>query len=161
MFAEVEEAVADAFAEYGFGLSCDPWQALHMAQGLRGRGVPVVEYTFTRPSKQRLAQTLLSLLNAGNLRLYEAPGLREELLALRLVQATDGSWAFDHRPGGHDDRAVAISMMAVAALEGPAGADGEAIAGGSSLVAELREALDPLAAGGFAQTITGGLLGQL
>jgi hypothetical protein len=54
------------------------------------------EFAFTPGSKQRLAGTLLSTLNAGTLKLYNAEGLHEELLGLRLVQTTSGTWAFDH-----------------------------------------------------------------
>jgi Terminase large subunit, ATPase domain len=118
-FAEVEETIVHAHGVYRFAMTADPWQSLDLSQRLRARRVPVVEFNFTQPSKQRLAATLLSLLNGGNLALYQADGLRKELLALRLVQTSSGLWAFDHRPGGHDDQAVALSMMAVAALEGP------------------------------------------
>jgi len=117
-FAAVEQSVLLAHESYGFSrVAYDRWQALDIAQRLTRQGVPAHEFTFSRANKQKLAQTLLSLLNTGHLRLYPAPGLREELVGLRLVQAPDGSWAFDHRPGGHDDRAVALSMAAVQALE--------------------------------------------
>src|SRR5207244_12766774 len=94
-------------------------QGLDLAQRLRAQSIRAEEFTFSSASKQRLAATLLSTLNAGNLRLYPAEGLRDELLALRLVQSTSGAWSFDHTSGGHDDRAVALALMAVAALEGP------------------------------------------
>jgi hypothetical protein len=41
--------------------------------------------------------------------------LRDELAALKV--ATAGSWIFDHGSAGHDDRAVALALMAVGALE--------------------------------------------
>lgn len=116
-FAEVEDVVAEAHRSYGFRLSYDRWQALDLAQRLRGRGVYAHEYVFSQANKTRLAQTLLSLLNGRNLRLYDVPGLKEELLGLRLVQASNGAWAFDHSPGAHDDMCVAISMASVSALE--------------------------------------------
>ena len=62
-------------------------------------------------------QSLLHTLNAGHLRLYEAEGLRDELMGLRLRQSASGAWSFDHTRGGHDDRAVALSLMTVSALE--------------------------------------------
>jgi hypothetical protein len=118
-FSSVEQSIVAAHEAYGFGaMSYDRWQALDLTQRLTKRGVPCREFVFTRPNKMRLAQTLLSLLNGGHLALYAAAGLKEELLGLRLVQASDGTWAFDHRPGGHDDMAIAVSMMAVRALEG-------------------------------------------
>jgi hypothetical protein len=116
-FSEVEEHVLAAHERYGFALSTDPWQALHVAERLRARGVRTREVNFSPQFKQRLASTLLQALNDGAVHLYPADGLREELLALRLKQGSAGSWAFDHAKGGHDDRAVALSMMLVAALE--------------------------------------------
>jgi hypothetical protein len=118
-FAQVEEFVVMAHRRFGFKLRLDPWQGLDMAQRLRARGVQVDEYTFSTSSKQRLAATLLSAINSGNLLMYDAEGLRDELLALRLVQTTAGAWAFDHARGGHDDRAVALALVAVALLGGP------------------------------------------
>mgnify|MGYP001297516215 CR=1 FL=1 len=63
----------------------------------------------------------MSTINNGALRLYPAEGLKDELEALRLVQSTStGAWSFDHHgPQGHDDRATALALMAVAALEQP------------------------------------------
>ena len=117
-FAEVERFIVEAHRRFGFSLRLDPWQGLDLAQRLRAAGVHAEEFSFTSASKQRLASTLLSTINAGNLHLYEAEGLRDELLALRLVQSSSGSWSFDHRAGGHDDRATALSLMAVALLDG-------------------------------------------
>lgn len=115
-FSEVEEHILAAHERYRFELSLDVWQALHVAERLRARGVRTNEISFSAAYKQRLASTLLQALNDGALDLYPAEGLREELLALRLKQGTAGTWTFDHASGGHDDRAVALAMMAVAAL---------------------------------------------
>jgi len=115
---EVEAFILSAHREFRFRrLLADPWQSLDMCQRLRAQGLEVAEYTFTVASKQRLAATLLSSLRAGNLALYEAEGLREELLALRLVQGSAGQWSFDHKSSGHDDMAVSLSLMAVGLLE--------------------------------------------
>lgn len=116
-FAEVERFIVEAHQRFQFRLQLDPWQGLDLAQRLRGAGVFAEEFTFSAGSKQRLASTLLSTINAGKLRLYEADGLRDELLGLRLVQSSSGSWSFDHKSGGHDDRAVALSLMGVTLLE--------------------------------------------
>lgn len=120
-FAEVEAAIVEAHERFNFTMRLDPWQGLDLAQRLRARGVSAEEFTFTAASKQRLAATLLSTINSGNLALYEAEGLREELVGLRLVQSSSGLWSFDHRSGGHDDRAVALSLLAVSLLERPVG----------------------------------------
>jgi len=116
-FAEVERFIVAAHNRYRFTLRLDPWQGLDLAQRLRAKGIHAEEFTFTAASKQRLASTLLQSLNSGHLHLYEAEGLRDELLKLRLKQGTAGTFTFDHTSGGHDDRAVAIALMAVAALE--------------------------------------------
>jgi hypothetical protein len=116
-FGEVEAFIVAAHERFGFRLLLDPWQGLDLAQRLRGRGVPTEEYTFSSASKQKLAASLLSTINNGNLHLYEADGLRDELLALRLVQSSSGAWAFDHKRSGHDDRAVSLSLMLVGLLE--------------------------------------------
>jgi hypothetical protein len=118
-FAQVESFVLEAHRRFAFTLKLDPWQGLDLAQRLRSKGVHAEEFTFSPASKQRLAATLLSAINAGNLALYEAEGLRDELLALRLVQSTSGAWCFDHKTGGHDDRAVALALVTVALLEKP------------------------------------------
>lgn len=116
-FGEVEDFIVEAHRRFGFDLLADPWQGLQLLQRLRSRGVAATEYAFNQGSKQRLAQTLLHSLNAGNLHLYDAEGLRDELVGLRLKQSASGAWAFDHRSGGHDDRATALALMLVAVLE--------------------------------------------
>jgi phage terminase large subunit-like protein len=116
-FAEVEHFIVTAHERFHFSLRLDPWQGLDLAQRLRARGIRADEFTFSQGSKQRLAATLLSSLNTGRLRLYEAPGLRDELLALRLAQSRSGLWSFDHQAAGHDDRAVAVALVAVGLLE--------------------------------------------
>jgi phage terminase large subunit-like protein len=122
-FAEVESFIVEAHKRFRFSLRLDPWQGLDLAQRLRSRGVRAEEYSFSSASKQKLAATLLSSINAGKLRLYDAEGLRDELLALRLVQSTAGAWSFDHGRGrsAHDDRAVSLALMATALLERPTG----------------------------------------
>jgi hypothetical protein len=116
-FGEVEEAIVRAWERYRFTLTIDPWQALHLSERLRARGIRTREVAFTPAFKQRLASTLLQALNDGALHLYQAEGLREELLALRLKVSGGGSWTFDHVPGAHDDRVVSLSMMLVDAVE--------------------------------------------
>ncbi len=118
-FAEVEEFIVAAHKRFGFALRLDPWQGLDLAQRLRAQGIAAEEFHFSPASKQRLAGSLLSTINNGNLALYEAGGLRDELLGLRLMQMSSGLWSFDHQRGGHDDRVVALALMVVAVLERP------------------------------------------
>jgi hypothetical protein len=119
-FSEVEAFIVAAWERFKFSLRSDPWQSLDMSQRLRARGIRAEEFTFSQGSKQKLAATLLSTMNTGRLRLYEAPGLRDELLALRLAQSKSGLWSFDHVAGAHDDMAVAVALVAVGLLERPA-----------------------------------------
>ena len=116
-FAEVERFIIEAHKRFRYSLRLDPWQGLDLAQRLRRAGIQTDEYNFSQASKQKLAATLLHSLNSGNLRLYEAEGLRDELLRLRLQQAASGAWSFDHKSGKHDDRATALALMTVAALD--------------------------------------------
>lgn len=116
-FEEIERYIVEAHRAFRFDLQLDPWQGLDLAQRLRKQGIRATEFNFSQGSKQRLAATLLHSLNAGHLRLYEPGGLRDELVGLRLKQAASGAWSFDHSRRGHDDRAVALALMTVAALE--------------------------------------------
>jgi hypothetical protein len=118
-FAELERFVCAVHERFRFTLRLDPWQAIALAQRLRERGIRTEELHFGPASKQRLAASLLEGINTGTLKLYPADGLREELLGLRLKQTTTGAWSFDHTQGGHDDRAIAISLMLIEALERP------------------------------------------
>lgn len=93
----------------------DPYQALELAQRLDARGATTTEFHFSTQSKMRLASALLTAFNTGALALYEAPGLHDELSQLRLVDSGSGMWSFDHRPGEHDDRAVSLAMLVLAA----------------------------------------------
>lgn len=116
-FGEVQSFIEAAHKRYRFELRADPWQALSVLQRLREAGVPATEFTFSAASKQRLASTLLQSVNDGSLRLYDAPGLRDELAGLRVKQTSSGGWTFDHTASGHDDRATALALMVVAVIE--------------------------------------------
>lgn len=108
-------------------LNVDPWQAELMIERLqRFHGVRCAErYPFTAASKSHLASTLLQTIRAGALHLYPAPGLREELLGLRLVPLSGGQgFGFDHAPGRHDDAVVALALAMVGAAAMPAGEGG-------------------------------------
>jgi hypothetical protein len=118
-FGDIEYFIRAAHERFRFTLRLDPWQGLDLAQRLRAAGIPAREFNFSAGSKQKLAATLLHSLNAGKLRLYPAEGLREELLDLRVKQTAAGGWTFDHKTGGHDDRAVALALALLAVIERP------------------------------------------
>ena len=117
-FGEVERFVLAAHERFRCSLRFDPWQAISTAQRLRDAGVRATEFNFSGSgAKQRLAATLLEGINGGTLKFYEADGLRDELIGLRVKQTAGGAWTFDHQSSGHDDRAVAIALMAVEAVD--------------------------------------------
>ena len=94
---------------------CDPWQLQGSLQRLGGK-VNVEELRFDSSSVRRLSENLLRLVRDGQLRLYLDRELERELLGLQVVQAGYG-WKMDHRSGGFSDRAVALAMAALLAVE--------------------------------------------
>ena len=95
----------------------DPWQAKHLAQGLRRRGVSVREFTFSQSSTGRLGLTLDRLLRERLLELPDIAELVTELASVRLRETAPGNYRLDHDQGRHDDQAVAIALLASELLE--------------------------------------------
>ena len=144
-FDAVEEHIVLTHGRgYRFMLRADPWQALHLFERLRRRGIRVEPFTFSPASKTRLASTLLQVIGDGALALYPVDGLRDELIGLRLKQGSAGSWSFDSAVGGHDDMAVCLALLCVAALE--RGAQG----GPMTILSPVRYRLDEFAPAGSA-----------
>jgi phage terminase large subunit-like protein len=117
--ATVEEWIAHAAAEYGARVLLDPWQAVGMLQRLRGRRVPVREFTFSAQSVGRLASTLHLLLREHALALPDDPELLDELANVRLRETSPGVVRMDHDAGRHDDRAIALALAAAELLARP------------------------------------------
>jgi phage FluMu gp28-like protein len=110
----VEAAVAQAWAAYGRPpLIADPWQAAQLCQPLRGRGMRVVEYSFTQASVSRLALRLYGAIRDHALALPPDEELLDELRNVRLRETSPGVYRLDHDHGHHDDRAVALALAAV------------------------------------------------
>ncbi|WP_052668664.1 hypothetical protein [Nitriliruptor alkaliphilus] len=110
----VEEALLDVWSRYvGARMVLDPWQAVGLAQRLRGRGVQVEEFAFSSRSVGRLASTLHLLLRDRLLALPEDAELLEELAHVRLRETSPGVVRMDHDAGRHDDRAVALALAAL------------------------------------------------
>jgi hypothetical protein len=89
----------------------DPHQAQHMAQRLRVRSVPMLEYTFTSASRRDLFAKLLDLIRRRKLVAAPHAELRRELLHLEVTE-TAGGWRADHKRGRHDDHVVAVALAA-------------------------------------------------
>jgi hypothetical protein len=93
----------------------DPWQLQGSIQRLQG-SVLMTEFTFSAGNVRRLSETLFSLINAGQLRLYPDPELETELLGMEVKQTSYG-WRIDHGTRGYSDRVMALGMACLAALE--------------------------------------------
>jgi terminase large subunit-like protein len=93
----------------------DPWQLAGSQQRLQGK-LDISEFKFSGESVRRLSESLLSLIKAKQLKLFPDPELERELLRLEAKQTSYG-WRLDHRAGGYSDRAIAVAIAALAAVE--------------------------------------------
>lgn len=110
---DVEEWVAAESRRYnGAGAILDPWQSAGLSQRLMSRGVLAEEYVFSAQSVGRLASTLLLLVRNHALALPDDPELIDELANLRLRETSPGVFRLDHDPDKHDDRAIALALVA-------------------------------------------------
>lgn len=95
----------------------DPWQAIGLAQRLRGRGATVEEFTFSSASVGRLASALHVLIRDHALAIPNDPELIDELSNVRLRETSPGVLRMDHDPDKHDDRAIALALAAQRIVE--------------------------------------------
>lgn len=98
---------------------CDPWQAVGLAQRLRGRGLTIEEFNFTATSVGRLASILFRALRDHEIALPDDPDLLEELAGVRLRENSVGALRLDHDAAGHDDRAVALALALQSLVSAP------------------------------------------
>ena len=141
--AWVEEWVKDCVTEYpGVRVVVDEYQLAGLAQRLAGRA-DVERFAFAGGrGNDDLARSLRAAVYAGRLAFRpgcgavgsqsgvtrettpDADDLAAELRSLELVERPGGRVRFDHPPGGHDDRAFAVSLAVWAlADDRPAGAE--------------------------------------
>ena len=116
----VEDSVAVTAARYGAPVSLESWQGELMGQRLIGRGARVNTVRPTADSRRAMFLRLLELIRAGRLRCRVVHAdLRRELLGLTFEEKASGL-RVDHKPGGHDDHAVAVALAVqqVAAHDG-------------------------------------------
>lgn len=106
---------ADLLKRYGIDrVSGDRYAPGFVAEGFRGSGITYEPAEFTT------SQTYLEFLplaNSGAVRLLDEPHLLRELRGLERRRGAAGRDRVDHRPGSHDDRAVAAAGALVAASE--------------------------------------------
>jgi phage terminase large subunit-like protein len=108
----VEAWVENACRDYRAPLIFDAYQAAHLTQRLKTRGVRVQAFTFSSGSVARLATTLFNLLRDHRLDLPADDQLISEIASVRLRETSPGVVRMDHAPGAHDDQAIALSMAA-------------------------------------------------
>ena len=104
---------------YGLHLTTgDRFAAGFVLEGFRAHGVTYAPSSLDRSA---LYLELLPLMNAGRVRLLDAPELLRELCGLERRRGVAGRDRIDHRPGQHDDRANAVAgALVLAAGRDPA-----------------------------------------
>ncbi len=153
--ASVEALVAEAWAGYGRPrVTTDPWQAVGLAQRLRGRGVAVDEFAFSSSSVGRLARVLHVLLRDQRVALPDDEQLLEELSNVRLVETGPGLLRLNHDPGRHDDRAIALALAALPVVQAGAERALRLVPGGRFFTVP-RGVHDRAGRGGPSQRMTG------
>ena len=138
--ADVEAVAHQAATDYQAPIRLDPWQAIGLAQRLRMRGVAVTEFTFSPVSIGRLAMTLHLLLREHRVALPDDAELLDELATVRLRESTPGVYRLDHDASGHDDRAVALGLAALALTERTEGRGSISVPHSVPVVRTLRDA---------------------
>jgi phage terminase large subunit-like protein len=117
---DVETALLEASRRYNRAeVRLDPWQAVGLGQRLSSKGVRIDEYAFGAQSVGRLASTLHMLLRDRRVSLFDDTELLDELANVRLRETSPGVVRMDHDPDRHDDRAIALSLAALALVENP------------------------------------------
>ncbi|MBI2526595.1 MAG: hypothetical protein HYV93_11465 [Candidatus Rokubacteria bacterium] len=131
---------SDILATYGCGaVFGDRYAGEFVAEQFRAHGI---EYIASR-DKSVVYLDLLALVNAGGAVLLDHPGLLRELRGLERRRGTSGRDRIDHRPGAHDDLAVAaaVALTTASSAAGAAPADMALTAGE---YAQIRRALPGL-----------------
>jgi phage terminase large subunit-like protein len=118
---DVKAWLLEAHRAFRADVVLDPWQAVHLAQGLREERVSVHEFAFSSQSVGRLAVTLYRLLRDRALALPDDPELLDELANVRLREISPGVMRMDHDADKHDDRAIALALAAHHLVNRPAG----------------------------------------
>jgi phage FluMu gp28-like protein len=114
----VEEALLATWKRYHRpGLIFDFHQAAQLTERLRSAGVRCEEFVFSSSGVNRLARTLFGALRDRAILLPNDEGLLAELSAVRLIETGPGLLRLDHRAGEHDDRAIALAMLAAKLLK--------------------------------------------
>jgi phage terminase large subunit-like protein len=115
----VEAWLEEACRSYEASLVFDPFQAAHLTQRLKQRGLWVVPFVFSQASVGRLAVTTYRLLRDHLFDLPDDEALVDEFSGVRLVETSPGAFRIDHSSSGHDDRVIAVALAASHLLSVP------------------------------------------
>lgn len=107
---DVEAQIVEWCQIYRASALVDPHEAVGMIQRVRGRGFSIEQYNFTTTSVGNLGLGLFQAIKSHRLAIWHDEDLLDELLHVKLVEKTVGSWRLDHSASRHDDRAVALAM---------------------------------------------------
>lgn len=95
----------------------DPYQMQRSIQTLTQAGLPVEEYPQTQNNLTEATEALLSAFTNRNLRLYNAPDLREHVLNSVSVETPRGIRLSKQKTSNKIDGAVALSFAVLAAVQ--------------------------------------------
>jgi hypothetical protein len=108
---DVESRLVSLSAEFnGAEVYGDPDQFLGTLQALNRRRVRAKEWPFTTSSVGQVATALVQAFRNRQIVVPDSPGLKDELLRVRLRESSPGVTRLDHDRSGHDDQAVTIGM---------------------------------------------------
>jgi hypothetical protein len=110
---QVEDWIEEAASRYNrASVRFDPYQAVHLAQRLKRKGLHVSEFVFSASSVGKLANVLLQLIREHSLAIPEEPELLDELRNVRLKESSPNVYRIDHDRFQHDDRVIALALAA-------------------------------------------------
>ena len=158
--ATIEAYVRELARRFGdIEVSYDPSQMIRSAQELGRHGVWMRELPQTSGNLTQASQSLFDAVKERRLRCYPASDLRQHVLNSVVVETPRGWRLAKEKASRKIDGAVALSFAVSAAVQGPRGMGGEAIAGESTLARDIRESLDSdqRFGGAVVPTLTGGL----
>jgi hypothetical protein len=95
----------------------DPYQMARSVQTLQAAGLPVEEYNQTQNNLTEATEALYSALTTRDIRLYNAPDLREHVLNAVSIETPRGIRLSKQKTSRKIDGAVALSFAVLAAVQ--------------------------------------------
>jgi hypothetical protein len=110
---DVAKECAAFFRRHGIAsVEGDHYSASWVVDAMRVEGI---EYLHSRLTSSEIFAEFVPLANSGSLKLLDHPRLRSELVGLERRTGRTGRDSISHRPGGHDDVALAAAGALVLA----------------------------------------------